>query len=192
MTLRRIAVVALLGLVGFLPGQSTVAQPACDANFRPLATFDMRGIDTPIGIGALGDEIWAMASTYSGNGNYRIFGHHFDGQTWTEIPEPQPSGDFLGYHAKVDETGTVWVVGERFTEEGEEHFVLRWNGDQWEEMDLPQLGAGGRLIAIEVVSPTDVWAGGAYIETEESFERGVILHYDGSAWSVSRTIHQTW
>jgi hypothetical protein len=190
MTLKRAAVTALFGLVGILPAH---AQPACDATFRPIATFDMRGIDTPIGVGALGDEIWAMASTYSGNGDYRIFGHHYDGQSWDEIPEPQPSGRFIGYDSKVDETGRVWVVGEEFTEDNTAHLVLRWDGEEWARMDVPPIGSGGRVIAIEPVSPTDVWAVGSFEDPDAGgFERGVILHYDGTAWSINKTIRKTW
>ena len=153
----------------------------------------MRGIDTPMGIGAVGDEIWAMASTYSGNGDYRIFGYHFDGRSWEEIPEPQPSGSYIGYDAKVDDAGTVWVVGEELTGgTTEAHLVLRWDGEMWERMEVPEIGREGRLIAVEPVTPTDVWAVGAFEDLDSGFERGVILHYDGTAWTVNKTIRKTW
>jgi hypothetical protein len=188
-TIKRVAVTALLVLVGILPAH---AQPACDSTFRPLATFDIREVEVPIGIGALGDEVWAMASTYTGNGAFRIFGYHYDGDAWEEIPEPEP-GRYTGYDAKVDETGTVWVAGEEIIEGTTEgHLVLRWDGEQWERMDVPLVGREGRLIAIEPVSPTDVWAVGAFEDIDTGSERGVILHYDGSTWSVHSTRRNAW
>ena len=164
----------------------------CDGSFHVSAAFDIRASEHAIGVGALGGEAWAVGSTYPGNGDYRIFGAHYDGEVWTELPEPRPeTGAYIGYAADVDPTGVLWVVGEYLTGTTEAHLVLRWDGEQWERMDVPPVGREGGLYGIDAVSATEAWAVGAY-EASGGGERGLMMHYDGSTWTVVDGIRRRW
>lgn len=161
--------------------------PPCDGTFRSVGAFDLRGIDRPVGIGAAGDDVWVVASTLPGNGNYEIFAWHYSDDVWEELPHPVPPEDesYLALGADVDAAGTLWVAGERTTDEGERHLVLRWDGSEWEQMEVPSVGVEGYLTDVEAVSPTDVWAVGAY-DSRKGLEQSLVMHYDGTAWTRHR------
>ena len=174
-------------LLAFAVPASATALPPCDGTFRAVGAFDLRGIDRPVGIGAAGDGVWVVASTLPGNGDYEVFAWRHSTEGWEELPRPEAAeGEaYLGYGADVDATGTLWVAGERTTDEGERHLVLRWDGSAWEQMDVPSVGVEGFLTDIEAVSPTDVWAVGAY-DSRKGLEQSVVMHFDGTAWTRHR------
>lgn len=160
------------------------ALPPCDGTFRVETTFPVRGIDHVVGIGAAVDEVWVVSGTYSGNGDYRVGAWHLSAAGWEELPHPVPAEgeSYNAFDAGVDSSGALWVAGERLTGEGERHLVLRWDGTAWEQMDVPRAGVEGYLAGIEVVSPADVWAVGAY-DTRRGLEQPVVMHYDGAEWT---------
>lgn len=161
--------------------------PPCDGTFQAVGEFELRGIDRPVGIGATGDDAWVVASTLPGNGDYEILAWHHSNDAWEELPRPEAAeGEwYVAYGADVDATGTLWVAGERGTDEGERHLVLRWDGSAWEQMEVPDVGVEGYLTDIEAVSPTNVWAVGAY-DTRRGLEQSLVMHFGGTEWTRYR------
>jgi hypothetical protein len=83
----------------------------------------------------------------------------------------------------------VWAVGAGDS-------VLHQKGSQWTTVDLGLSDASVILQAIWGSSATDVWAVG-YRGFAGSPVRGIVLHWDGSAWSVSpaspaETLYAVW
>ena len=174
-------------LVLALAAPAGAALPPCDGTLRLETTFPLRGIDSAIGIGAAGDEVWAVSGTLPGNGDYRVGAWHRTAEGWEELPSPvPPEGEsYNAFAADVDAGGALWVAGERLTADGERHLVLRWDGTAWEQMDVPRVGVEGYLADIEVVSPADVWAVGAY-DSRRFLEQPVVMHFDGVEWTRRR------
>ncbi len=62
--------------------------------------------------------------------------------------------------------------------------ILHWDGLAWTQTPSPNVGTNPNYLnAITVVSATDVWAVG-YYASGTNMTPTLILHWDGSAWSV--------
>jgi hypothetical protein len=73
------------------------------------------------------------------------------------------------------------VNGENFAEP----YVLHWNGTTWAMIKVPNIGTeGSRLRAIQVVSPTDVWAVGQEQKNDGSM-LSLTEQFNGSTWTIS-------
>ena len=120
-------------------------------------------------------DIWAVGSATT---------CHFDGTRWRVVPSPKPRSQFgeIAY-ILTDVSGNaaddVWVSGYRVIEEGEHldyaSIVEHWNGSSW---TLNTSVAGQSLNGVEALAPGDVWAVGT------DGIRGIVLHFDGSAWNL--------
>jgi len=59
--------------------------------------------------------------------------------------------------------------------------IIRWDGAQWSvDLDL----ADGALADVQMVSPTDGWAVGSWMDGSGS---GLLVHWDGTAWHPEST-----
>lgn len=76
----------------------------------------------------------------------------------------------------------VWATGE-----SGHAFFAHWDGESWTEMTGPEPAAGRRHLmkAISGADADDVWAVGWRDSSENSHH--VVLHWDGSDWSVADT-----
>jgi hypothetical protein len=108
---------------------------------------------------------------------------HYDGQTWTVVPSPQPRPQFneIAYPLfGLAATGPndVWAVGARIQNFGGppewSTLIEHWDGSEWTAFYLP----GEFMSGVAAVAPDDVWAVG----TSGAFP--LILRYDGTGWSV--------
>ena len=109
---------------------------------------------------------------------------HYNGTRWSIIPSPQPRGQYneIAYVlTDVSSTGPgdVWASGYRVIEQGEylafQSIVEHWNGAEW---TVNFNVRGTSLSGIQALAPNDVWAVGT-----DSI-RGIVLHFDGSAWNL--------
>jgi hypothetical protein len=108
---------------------------------------------------------------------------HYDGQTWTVVPSPQPRPAYqeIAYPLfGLAATGPndVWAVGARIRDNGQylswSSLIEHWDGSSWTAYYVP----GQSLSGVAAVAPDDVWAVG----TDGTFPW--IMHYDGTGWSV--------
>jgi hypothetical protein len=103
---------------------------------------------------------------------------------WSIVPSPQPpSGEA---YLLQDVSGTsprdVWAVGFRQIPDGEHSTVAplveHWDGRQWTlNINIPAQS----LFGVKAIAPNDAWAVGT------DGARQVILHWDGSSWSLVPT-----
>jgi hypothetical protein len=121
---------------------------------------------------------------------------HWNGTTWNRVTVPQPSND--GLNSNLDAISAngpddVWIVG-TFEDEisptffPNETYSLHWNGKTWSVVRMPLVGSSNvnaffQFNAIQVNSPTDVWAVGDRGVTDSS-SRTLIEHWNGTAWSI--------
>jgi len=80
----------------------------------------------------------------------------------------------------------VWAVGEYGDGSRAITLTMHWNGGAWSVVPSPNVGALSNFLFGVSGSGNDVWAAGYYYTFEQGFEvsRALILHWDGSAWSV--------
>jgi hypothetical protein len=68
--------------------------------------------------------------------------------------------------------------------------TLHWNGTAWSRVPSPSPGNGdgegtSELFGVSALSSTDAWAVGDYINQTTGIIDTLILHWNGSTWSVT-------
>lgn len=91
---------------------------------------------------------------------------HWNGDTWTAVPNPTASPLF---GVAMVSSNDAWAVGGPGT-------ILHWNGQAWAEVSSPTTIP---LLAVAMLSDDDGWAVGG----DSLAGSSVLLHWDGAAWS---------
>lgn len=117
------------------------------------------------------DDIWIAG------GNTGGFVFHWDGANWHKVPNPFDSLDFGRcwlYSISALSNHDLWVAGKIFFGSGvhnDRGFVIRWNGIEWIDMQLPETEWKGWTISVLMLSEDNGWVGG-----DELF------HWNGQGW----------
>lgn len=187
---------ALFGGTGGTSGDRAVVTPAaspspvCTRASEQVATVDPDKAGSQL-VGAValsGSDVWAVGSTGSPDRPSSTLIEHWDGSLWVDVEAPD-TGTLENSLAAVDATGPddVWAVGSASSGAGAQPMILRWDGTSWNTAIAPNLLGGGALSGVVTVSPTDAWAVGYEGDTGIGSERALILHWDGTAWTVTAT-----
>jgi hypothetical protein len=116
---------------------------------------------------------------------------HWDGHTWDEVDSPKVRSTRLSAVEAVA-VDDVWAVGTSFADvdgNGPPQGILEhWDGSSWTLVTLPKLTPGTALGTVTAAAPDDVWVAGSATKRDGAI-RLLLLHYDGSQWSVVET-HQ--
>lgn len=181
-------------------GGTTAHHPS--ATPSPTATPVPKGwstIPSP-GVGQEGDfrAVTALSATngwavgqYEGlDSLQRTLTERWDGAQWNFQPSPNPSQQFnLLQGVSGSGAGDVWAVGYQLTGSTDQPLVEHWDGNAWSVIQSPSAGAaGGQLNGVAAISPTNAWAVGfssiAPSGNQPGGEQPLIMHWDGSAWSI--------
>lgn len=113
---------------------------------------------------------------------------HWDGTSWSIIPNPSASGSNLSAVAVLSPTD-VWAAGYTpsglTTGLGTRSLIMHWDGTSWSVVPSPDVeGTGSRLRGMVAVAPNDVWAVGSTIRGC-CFYRALAEHWDGTQWSIA-------
>src|SRR5437867_1996850 len=103
---------------------------------------------------------------------------HWDGSTWTQVPEPIDGVSL--YDVTAVSPTDAWAVGRIYDVPP---LILHWDGATWQQSATPIPGTYIDLYGVSAVSSTDVWAVGTYTD-QQGFGRSLNMHWDGTAWSV--------
>ena len=131
------------------------------------------------------NDVWAVGYDRDVKGNYVTpLIVHWDGSTWSAVPNPSYT---TGAHElnglKALAANDVWAVGR----EDNMALIEHWDGSTWTKVaatgpDAPWYA----LIQIDGAAPDDLWAvGGVTYEDDPAHSRPLLMHYDGSTWSVA-------
>ena len=110
---------------------------------------------------------------------------HYNGSAWTEVPSPQPRGEFNEFSYPLEDVSAVapndvWAVGARVIDAGYEveweALAEHWNGTHWTFNPVEQ-PEGQILLGVDAVAANDVWAVG------NDDYGATIDHWDGSEWT---------
>jgi hypothetical protein len=125
--------------------------------------------------GAASDDVWAVGT----NAGLAPLIEHWNGQAWTQVPQPESRGDLFGVAAVSG--NDAWAVG--YTDDQATGLIERWDGTAWSVVPSPQPGATENwLSAVAAISSTDVWAAGRYSAPDGSIQP-LYEHWNGTAWS---------
>jgi hypothetical protein len=145
------------------------------------------------GVSALApDDVWAVGEynpgvvpTVTGR---RTLAEHWAGTEFVIAPTPNASWD-ADLSTLTDVAGVassdVWAVGyaEDFSTLRSTTLIEHWDGASWSRVRSPNPAGSSlpnRLLGVAAISSTSVWAVG-----ESGYpEKGLILHWNGSAWGV--------
>jgi hypothetical protein len=111
---------------------------------------------------------------------------HWDGRSWTAVPYAAVPAQQSGNGA-IEAVGPAdaWLAGGTYdtTTEVMRGFVQRWDGRQWRNVPLPDLGDHFSLDAIDARGPRDVWVAGTDLtDGDVHREHLLLLHWNGRFW----------
>ena len=131
---------------------------------------------------------WAVGFTASSTG-YDTLIERWNGTSWRIVPSPSVSAQNYLVGVKSLGANQVWAIGSHNVP-GSLAFstlTMRWNGSSWNVVPSPDTPAfENHLNAIDGTSPNDVWAVGHSQNGEYGVKEPLVLHWDGSAWSITR------
>jgi hypothetical protein len=126
------------------------------------------------------NDLWVFGSRYATTGSYRF--NHYDGTKWTSNLNPEPKNAEVLDAQAISRNDVVAVGNYRADDNGWHPMVTRWNGSSWKTTKLT--GIDGEFEAVDVNSPTDIWAVG--YRNKGGGTGGyqpLAMHYDGTTWS---------
>lgn len=110
---------------------------------------------------------------------------HWDGRNWSTVPFA-PTGAQQTTLEAVKTVGPdeAWMVGSTYDNQTEvEHGIVQhWDGRQWRNVPLPDLGDQFWLTAVDARGPNDVWVVGTASDNDQHPEQLLLFHWDGSSW----------
>jgi hypothetical protein len=176
------------------PSPSPTPSPSC--GFAVVPSPNASSADNTLSDVAVvsASDAWAVGEyTLDGSGAVRTLIQHYDGTGWTIVPSPNrllgtgrnQINTLLGVTA-ISSTD-VWAVGYTVSlDDPYRTLTVHWNGTTWSIVDSPNYtfpGAYNTLLDVSAAGTDDVWAvGGSALGGGSG--RGLLLHYDGAAWSL--------
>jgi hypothetical protein len=144
-------------------------------------------------------EAWAVGANVTAGATFaRTLAEHRDGSGWSTAPTPNVGtyANFLNGVAAVA-SNNVWAVGTYVhhfvvgptTYDIDQTLIEHWDGSTWSLQASPdQLGSGlevsNDLTGITAIAANDVWAVGSYFNPGIPARQPLMLHYDGTSWSI--------
>ncbi|HMA37031.1 MAG TPA: S-layer homology domain-containing protein [Chloroflexia bacterium] len=165
------------------PAATSTPPPACGPAWRVVTSPSPAGTQHTLrGLAALAsDNLWAAG--YSGGlvGPAQTLVEHWDGSTWSLVPSPNGSSGhtiLLGIVALAPDN--IWAVGQ----DGTQTLTIHWTGLAWTVVPSPSIAQSTNwLYGVTALAANDIWAVG-YYGTTTGDSRTLILHWDGSTWSL--------
>jgi hypothetical protein len=135
-------------------------------------------------------DIWVVGSTLNTATDQTVpEALHYNGTVWSVVAMPQAGTNTSTIGAVTDISATdAWAVGEDIgatSAVGGSTLIEHWNGATWSVVPSPTPGADPGLTGVAARGPDDVYAVGSNLPSiNGGTVRGMILRWNGSAWSV--------
>lgn len=175
-------------LVAPTPSQSSEpspTSPACTPTWQLVQAADPGNVSNALlGVVAIAEtDAWSVGGSGDPAAPALALIERWDGSAWTAEEGPNPEAE-TNELLDVDASGAseVWAVGRTADEFGDRPLAMRFDGIQWEDVDLPE-ELSGRLTSIAVIAPDDIWAVGFSGSPDALTERTLLLHWDGTLWA---------
>jgi hypothetical protein len=150
------------------------------------ASDELRGIG-----GTSPGDLWAVGEYSDGQQFNAMLFVHWNGTAWSFVKEPAAlHNNAFGTAVTVLSPTNAWAVGQ----DGFASTTLsaHWNGTAWSfvKTPFPQDGPVPQnfLTGVTATGPGDVWASGYEGNVnQQNFNLPYVLHWNGSAWSLTET-----
>jgi hypothetical protein len=114
---------------------------------------------------------------------------HWNGTAWSKVSSPSPSStlSLLGGVSAVS-ASDAWAAGAYYNSatKATDTLTLHWSGTAWSKVNSPSPGGTANgLRGVSTVSATDAWTVGWYHDNATDTTHTLILHWNGTAWSVA-------
>jgi hypothetical protein len=150
------------------------------------------GIQEPLGVSAdAPNDAWAVGQQ-SGD-PIKTFATHWNGTSWTGVKTPNVGTGNGHLNAVLAlAPNNVWAVGlstptgaqQSATQTLIEHF----DGTSWSVVPSPNVGSNdfqsNQLLGLTANSPDDIWAFGSHLSTDGLQTLTLVLHWDGTSWTI--------
>jgi hypothetical protein len=147
---------------------------------------DLRGVS-----GSGPDDVWAVGEKQDPANDGALI-EHWNGTSWTAAAPAtgEPAGSAL-VAVSADSPSDAWAVGS----DTKGAMIEHWNGSSWSVVKgakktpkaegIKSVG----LIAVDALSPTDVWAiGSTDVHQEQGAKKQFVEHFNGSEWSIVKAV----
>jgi hypothetical protein len=140
------------------------------------------------------DDVWSVGSIELTS----TFTMHFNGTEWFQFPSPNPGqGENVLFGLATVDTNNVWAVGFYVKDFNESlpqlTLIEHWDGTSWQVVPSPNVGGNNnqnfsnQLRGVVAVSANDVWAFGVTDNRVNGSETNLVLHWDGTEWTIVPT-----
>jgi hypothetical protein len=130
---------------------------------------------------------WAAGSWIDVSGYGYTLVQRYTGTSWELVPSQQiGTGSNLATGVAVVAPNDVWVSGWNHDEIGVQRaMILRCNRSSCAPVTIPRPGNSTSVLRdITANAPNDVWATGSYFDTTTVTVKPLVMHYDGSEWTI--------
>lgn len=131
------------------------------------------------------NDVWAVGFAPTSSGSILIL--HWNGTVWSVVPNPITSMTLSNLAAlAVISSNDVWAVGTGLIGDEDATATLHWDGSVWSVVPSPNVGpeVDNTLAGVAAVASNDVWAVGTQQPGSLTNPHTLILHWNGSAWSI--------
>lgn len=109
---------------------------------------------------------------------------------WEEVPSPNKGqhNTYLALAFAGPYDG--WAVGsyDPVTNGPTRTLIIRWDGFTWQNMPgVDPSSEWNQLVALSVISSTDVWAAGTTGPNYADYKKELVIHWDGQSWTEQTT-----
>ena len=162
----------------------------------PNASTTSVSNNTLDGVTAISDsDVWAVGNFSSTNGgaiNHTLT-EHWNGTAWSIVASPDVGSMGSSLQAVSAASSTdVWAVGTEQTSgdvNGDRTLIEHWNGTAWSVVPSPNPSIeGDNLTGVAAISATNAWAVGFFENKAQSALLPIILHWDGTSWTLFSNI----
>ncbi len=135
----------------------------------------------PAAVAAIGaSDIWSVGSDGS------TLAEHWNGTSWSIVATPNTgAGQDVLNGTGASSSTDAWAVG-YFTAGIEKRTLIEhWDGTQWGIVPSPNSNLDTNILkAVAAISSSNAWAVGYSENNNQNFRTTLVLHWDGTTWSV--------
>ena len=131
------------------------------------------------------NDAWAVGTAPTSTGTVLIL--HWNGVAWSVVSNPTTGIPLTNLAAlTVISANDIWAVGSGVIGDESATATLHWNGTRWSVIPSPNVGpeVDNSLAGVAAVSSNDIWAVGTQQPTNLTDPSALILHWNGSAWTI--------
>jgi hypothetical protein len=185
--LTALAAVLACGAIGLAagPAAQAAAGPGAPAALPPGNTV-LKGVSA-----VSASDAWAVGYAENSSDALSSLILHWNGTSWTKVASPSPGTEANLSAVSAVNASDAWAVGTYVNSAGSTvTLILHWNGTTWAQVASPNPGTGTskseELRAVSVVSASDAWAVGCYLDSDGDFQT-LALHWNGTTWAQVAT-----